>query len=125
MAVHIIFYVNDQDRSTGFYQAVLGCDPRLNVPGMTEFELSEGIVLGLMPEKGIKKLLGDSIPDPSKGNRIPRAELYLEVDDAQAYHHRALECGGRECLPLGMRDWGQAVAYSLDIDGYVLAFAQK
>lgn len=125
MIAHIILYVSDQELSTKFYAAVLKLQPRLNVPGMTEFELPGGPVLGLMPEKGIKTLLGDSIRDPSQARGIPRAELYLIVDNAADYHTRSIENGGQECSPLKMRDWGAEVAYSLDLDGHVLAFSQK
>lgn len=50
---HFILYVRDQARSTQFYRAVLDAAPLLEVPGMTELQLSGGAVLGLMPEAGI------------------------------------------------------------------------
>jgi len=65
---------------------------------MTEFALGTGIVLGLMPETGIRSLLGSALPDPAAGRGIPRAELYLVVDDAAA------------CL---------------DPDGHIVAFAVR
>jgi len=125
MDVHIILYVSSQETSTDFYRSVLEMDPRLNVPGMTEFELPGGTILGLMPEKGIKLLLGDTIPDPALGQGIPRAELYMQVNNAKAYHRRVLENGGNECSPLQFREWGIEVAYSMDLDGHVLAFSQN
>lgn len=96
--------------------------PRLDVPGMTEFELSPGCVLGLMPEKGIKRLL-PAMPDPEAGNGIPRAEVYLTVSDPELYHARALAAGARELSPMEPRGWGDKAAYSLDPDGHVLVFA--
>ncbi len=123
-AVHFILYTSSQDASTRFYAHVLALQPRLHVPGMTEFELSDGAILGLMPEAGIKRLLGDALPDPASGAGIPRAELYLAVDDAQTFHQRALSAGAKELSPLQARNWGYEVAYSLDLDGHVLAFAQ-
>ncbi|MBI2383105.1 MAG: VOC family protein [Gammaproteobacteria bacterium] len=122
-AAHFILYVADQARSTIFYKKVLGCEPRLDVPGMTEFSLPGGAVLGLMPEAGIRRLLGPSLPDPADGAGIPRAELYLLVDQPRAFHERALAGGARELSPLLDRDWGHSAAYSLDPDGHVLAFA--
>ena len=41
MISHFIFYVTDQAKSTRFYESVLGQEPLLNVPGMTEFKLNE------------------------------------------------------------------------------------
>ena len=119
-----ILYGRDPARSRSFYAAVLERDPALDVPGMTEFVLDGGASLGLMPEAGIARLLGPALPDPAPGNGIPRAELYLPVADAAAAHARALESGAREVSPLAERGWGHRVAYSLDPDGHVLAFAE-
>jgi uncharacterized protein len=124
LRAHTILYVADQARSAAFYTAVLAQAPRLDVPGMTEYELAGGAVLGLMPEAGIRRLLGDRLPDPAQARGGPRAELYLLVSDPDAYHCRALEHGARELSPLAPRDWGDRAAYALDPDGHVLAFAE-
>ncbi|MDD5629415.1 MAG: glyoxalase [Elusimicrobia bacterium] len=124
MKAHLIFYVSDQKASSRFYARVLALEPQLDVPGMTEFRLAEGAVLGLMPAAGIKRLLGDRLPDPARAAGIPRAELYLLVEDPEACHRRALDNGAAELSPLLPRDWGHEAAYSLDPDGHVLAFAR-
>lgn len=125
MKAHLILYVNDQRASARFYARVLGLSPRLDVPGMTEFLLSEGAVLGLMPAAGIKRLLGERLPDPGRAAGVPRAELYLLTDQPGAFHDRALANGALELSPLALRDWGHEAAYSLDPDGHVLAFARE
>jgi catechol 2,3-dioxygenase-like lactoylglutathione lyase family enzyme len=122
MTLHAILYVEDQEASASFYREVLGVPPRLHVPGMTEFAIGDA-VLGLMPEAGIRRLLGDGLPDPAQ-SRAPRAELYLLVDDPAAYHSRALAAGARELSPLLPRDWSHDAAYSLTPDAAVLAFAR-
>jgi catechol 2,3-dioxygenase-like lactoylglutathione lyase family enzyme len=122
MKANFILYVGDQAKSRDFYAAALGMAPRLDVPGMTEFELAPGCVLGLMPEKGIKRLL-PGLPDPEAGRAGARAEVYLTVPDPAACHARALAAGARELSPLGPRNWGDKAAYGLDPDGHVLAFA--
>lgn len=124
MKTEIILYVRDQSAAERFFTAVLETAPRLNVPGMTEYLLGEGCVLGLMPEKGIKRLLGQVLPDPEAGHGIPRAELYLTVADPIRFHQRALACGAKELSPLLPRDWGDRAAYSLTEDGHVLVFAE-
>lgn len=123
-ASHFILYVADQARATAFYAAALGLAPRLHVPGMTEFALPGGGVLGLMPEAGIRRLLGAALPDPAAAHGVPRSELYLLVPDAAAAHARALAAGARELSPPAWRDWGHRAAYALDADGHVLAFAE-
>lgn len=122
-AAHFILYVSDTRRSRDFYVAVLGREPTLDVPGMTELTLADATVLGLMPEAGIVRLLGPDV-DPRRLRGAGRAELYLVVDDPAAYHARALAAGAREVSPLQDRDWGHRAAYSLDLDGHVLAFAR-
>lgn len=124
-AAHFIFYVADQSRSVRFYTAVLGIEPRLDVPGMTEFLLPGGAVLGVMPEASIERLLGAALPRPANARGVPRAELYLVVPEAASYHVRALLAGGKELSPPGARSWGHVVGYSLDPDGHVLAFATE
>lgn len=122
---HFILYVADQARSRDFYAAVLAAAPRLDVPGMTEFELPGGAVLGLMPEAGIRRLLGAGLPDPADARGVPRAELYLLLADPEAAHARALVAGARELAPMQTRNWGDRAAYALDPDGHVLACAGR
>jgi catechol 2,3-dioxygenase-like lactoylglutathione lyase family enzyme len=123
MIIHTILYVADQQKSTEFYSKVLDLKPTLNVPGMTEFHLTEGHVLGLMPEAGIKKLLGETLPDPAKGNGIPRVELYIRVENPECYFARSKELGAKELSPILARDWGGRAGYVIDSDGHVIAFA--
>jgi catechol 2,3-dioxygenase-like lactoylglutathione lyase family enzyme len=124
MRSHFILYVADQARSAAFYHDVLALPPTLDVPGMTEFSLGAGAVLGLMPEAGIVRLLGDAIRDPAGSRRVPRCELYVVVEDPATYHGRALAHGARELGALARRSWGHDVAYCEDPDGHVLAFAR-
>lgn len=96
---------------------------------MTEFALpgtGGGAVLGLMPEAGIRRLLGEVLPDPARARGIPRAELYLLLDeDPTPYIERALAAGARLLSALQPRDWSHRAAYLLDLDGHVLALAQS
>jgi uncharacterized protein len=124
-AVHFILYVSDQEQSRAFYAAVLEQEPSLHVPGMTEFRLAAGAVLGLMPVAGIRRLLGERFPDPAGAGAVPRAELYLHVHDPEAHHQRALAHGAQELSGLQARSWGDVAAYSLDPDAHVLAFARS
>ncbi|MBN9420648.1 MAG: glyoxalase [Candidatus Eremiobacteraeota bacterium] len=106
------------DFRCAFYREVLGREPRLDVPGMTEFELAEGTVLGLMPESGIERLLG-----VVTGPRVARCELYLVLEDLEPALARALGAGAELLSGAADRDWGARVAYVRDLDGHVLALA--
>lgn len=125
MTCNFILYVRDQEASTRFYQTVLAQEPSLNVPGMTEFHLSNDSVLGLMPEKGIKRLLGSTIQDPETTNGISRAEIYLSVLTPERFMERAVNAGGRILSKIEDRNWGDRAGYIADPDGHVIAFAAK
>ncbi len=122
--IHFILYVNDQIRSRDFYTAVLGEEPSLDVPGMTEFEMPGNAILGLMPSVGISRLLGPVLPDPTKAAGVPRAEIYLVGEDPEGLFNRALAAGATLLSPFEDRDWGHRVAYCLDPDSHVVAFAR-
>ena len=123
--VEFILYVADQQRSNTFYQQVLDKQPVLDVPGMTEFLLNDSCKLGLMPESGIKKMLGNKTADPSTGNGIPRCELYLYTDDIQKFYERLKTSGATEISPIENRSWGDKVCYFSDPDGHIIAVAEK
>ena len=123
--IEFILYVSDQQKSKDFYQQLLNIKPSLDVPGMTEFKLNEGVKLGLMPEGGITKILDGKIPHPSSGHGIPRCELYLVVENAQTYINKGIQLGGREISKLSDRDWGDKVGYISDLDGHIIAFAER
>ena len=123
--IEFILYVKDQQKSKWFYENILQLSPSLNVPGMTEFMLSENVKLGLMPENGIAKIISNRLPHPQDGNGIPRCELYLKVINPTQYINRGIALGGKELSKFQNRDWGDKVGYISDLDGHVLAFAEK
>jgi len=120
-----ILYVEDQKRSTEFYRQVLGKEPVLDVPGMTEFELTGDTLLGLMPVEGIAKLLGDSVPHPGEGRGIPRCELYLYLENPQEVYEKCLVLGATGIAGVALRNWGDYAGYLADPDGHILALASK
>lgn len=124
-SVMFILYVADQERSHEFYRSILGGEPVLNVPGMTEFKLTDTASLGLMPETGIHLILGEAMPHPSEGAGVPRAELYLPVPDAAVALITLVEAGGTAVSAAKPRNWGDTVAYGADLDGHVIAFAER
>lgn len=122
---HIILYVADQQRSRDFYMEVLAQHPTLDVAGMTEFTLDESLKLGLMPENGIAKILGDATPHPATGWGIPRCELYILTETMEEMYNRAIEAGGREVSAIELRSWGDTAGYIADPDGHIIAFAKR
>lgn len=123
--IETILYVRDQGLSCRFYENIFRKKPDLNVPGMTEFNLSETCKIGLMPNNGIAKILGDKTPHPDSGNGIPRVELYLYVDSIELEFENAAKNGAKLISPITDRDWGDRVCYFSDPDGHIIAFAEK
>jgi predicted enzyme related to lactoylglutathione lyase len=121
----IILYVADQQRSRDFYSAVLQKTPALDVPGITEFNLTNELKLGLMPENGIAKILLNKTPHPNTGTGIPRCELYILLDDIEEAYRRAVKAGAKEISSIQDRDWGDKVGYVSDLDGHIIAFAKR
>jgi len=123
--VETILYVSNQEESSKFYQKLLRTSPDLDVPGMTEFVISDFCKLGLMPNKGIAKILTDKLPHPDCGNGIPRCELYLYVDNIKFEFENALKSGALLISPISEMDWGDKACYFSDPDGHAIAFAEK
>jgi len=123
--IETILYVNDQQKSADFYTKLFRQNPDLNVPGMTEFKLAENCKLGLMPNKGIAKILSDKTPHPDQGNGIPRCELYFYVDNIELEFENATKIGAKLISEIKEQDWGDKVCYFADIDGHIIAFAEK
>ncbi|WP_316572238.1 VOC family protein [Neobacillus sp. YIM B06451] len=124
---HCIFilYVSDQERAKSFYESLFGIEPILDVPGMTEFVLTPKVILGIMPEKGIVKILEGKIPNPETASGVPRSEIYLYVDSPDDYYTKLIQAGGRGISRAFVRSWGDTVSYGMDLDGHILAFAKK
>ncbi len=123
--IETIIYVNNQEASTDFYTKLLRQKPDLNVPGMTEFKLTESCKLGLMPNKGIAKILSDKMPHPDQGIGIPRCELYFYVNDIKLEFENAMKIGAKLISEIKDRDWGDKACYFSDLDGHIIAFAEK
>jgi uncharacterized glyoxalase superfamily protein PhnB len=123
--IMFILYVSDQALSATFYKKVLQIEPALDVPGMTEFLLEGKVMIGLMPNDGGARLIGDALPHPAEGKGIPRCEIYLKLKNAQSYVDRAVKAGGILLNPIQERSWGDTTAYVSDPDGHILAFAEE
>ena len=123
--IETILYVNDQQKSAVFYTKLFRQNPDLNVTGMTEFKLAENCKLGLMPNKGIAKILLDKTPHLEQGNGIPRCELYFYVENIELEFENATKIGAKLISEIKDQDWCDKVCYFADIDGHIIAFAEK
>jgi len=123
--IEFILYVENQKVSRDFYANLFQQAPCLDVPGMTEFTIAPNVKLGLMPNDGIAKILTDKTPHPAKGKHIPRCELYFKVDDLEQVYQHVLSLDLPIISAPENRNWGDRVFYCSDLDGHVIAFAEK
>jgi len=121
--INMILFVKDQALSRDFYRALLKQEPQLDVPGMTEFRINEAVVLGLMPSKGIIRVLENKIKNPDDAQNTPRCELYITVENPEQSINDALNAGAKLVSPLQKRNWGDMAGYVSDPDGHLIAFA--
>ena len=105
---HFIHYVRDQEASLEFFQSVWGHQPTLDVPGMTEFTVTEKTVIGLMPKRDVVRLLDLDIAEVSRSSI--RGEIYSVVLSPGSYHQRVLAAGAKELSALAPRSWGDQMA---------------
>jgi uncharacterized glyoxalase superfamily protein PhnB len=123
MKIQFIIYVKNQQRSRIFYSAVLGTQPILDVEGMTEYCINAETTLGIMPSRGIVRILDNTIQDPST-NTAPRAELYFHTERPDVALQNAVDNGAQLLSPVLPRDWGDEAGYCMDDDGNIIAFAR-
>ena len=124
MDISFIIYVQDQEFSKNFYSEILDLKPTLDVPGMTEFKVASNVTLGIMPESGIKRILGAKA-DELKNSKAPlKAEIYLRHKNAKKIFELALERGAKKISDFEKRNWGEEVAYLLDKDGNIIGLSK-
>lgn len=120
-----ILYVADLAKAAAFYDTVFGFEKTVDVPVYVEYRLNAGARLGLMPQGNTRHFLGDTLGARKPADGCPRAELYLHVAELETVIKR-LHAAGAQCTsPLAPRDWGDRAAYFMDLDGYVIAVAER
>ncbi len=122
---YVIIYVDNLDKTKMFYKILFNIVPIIDEQGMCEFELPNGLTLGIMPKSSIEKLFGKDYIFNDNKKSTPKFELYLQVDDPKVFHKKAMQLGALELRKFEETDWGDRAAYSINHDGHILAFAEK
>ncbi len=122
---YFIIYVDDFDKTKLFYELLFNIKPEVDEPGMCEYKLPDGSTLGIMPSSSLAKLFGNKFVEQKDRRALPNVELYFLMNNGLEFHKRALQLGATEIRKVEEMDWGDKVAYSLNHDGHILAFAEK
>lgn len=119
----VILAVRDLTRATRFYTDVFGWSVAVEVPVYVEFELPDGMRLGLYQREAFIKNT-ESPAAPRLAGHTTATELYLTVDDLVATIARLAAADAPCRSPLAPRPWGDTAAYYEDPDGNVVVVAR-
>jgi len=78
--------------------------------------------VGLYERGGFGRNIGE-VPEPARG--VTGTELYFRVPDLGGACAALALAGARPLSPAAPRPWGERVAYFADLDGNVIALAQR
>lgn len=123
--VYLVLAVDDVARAEEFYGSAFGWKRSLAWPETyAELELSPDDRLGLYRRDGFAEEAG-AHPVKVGSGKSSGTELYVRVDDMDAAIERLREAGARPLSPRRPREWGDEAAYFADLDGNVVAVAQR
>jgi lactoylglutathione lyase len=115
---YIVIYVSDMQRSTDFYQNMLGLPLKFISPGWTEFDT--GSVILALHRTGTEKL-------PTMGARPPAGQAHLGfvVDDLQSLYEELSAKDVYFSLSPQLQPTGRTLAVLHDPDGFGITLQQR
>ena len=117
----MILAARDLARVRAFYRDLLGWQLEVDSPVYAELRAANGMRLGVYDEHAFARNLGRA---PGAPATPARTELYLRCADLEDAVARAIGAGAQLVSPAAPRDWGDEVAYLLDLEGNVVALAR-
>jgi predicted enzyme related to lactoylglutathione lyase len=119
----IILAVSDLARSVEFYRYVFGWQRTVDTQFYVEFELKNGLGLGLYQREGFARNVGQ-MPVSLAQTELASTEIYFRTHEPHAFIARLEQIGARILSPISLRDWGDEAAYFSDSDGNVIVIAR-
>jgi lactoylglutathione lyase len=112
--------VTDIERTIGFYELLgLTCTSRTEIPHAHEAILEQ-------PGRGSKLQLAQQADQDGPVEMGSMWKLYVDTDDCDALHARAVEAGHASVLaPMRLDRWPVTVAFVADPDGYQVELVQR
>lgn len=115
-------YVDDIERSERFYTDIIG----LKVQTRTEIEDVHEIVLAADQGGGRLQLAERYNGRQKIDHGFALWKIYMNVDDCEAVHRRAVDAGFTSTMPPTKLDrWPVTVAFIEDPDGYAIELVQR
>lgn len=122
--VHIILDTKDLSKSKMFYSILFDTQPIVEDNNIVEFEIVPGFIIGLQTRELKEKIFDPDIYSKYSRESGSGSEIYIECDNAESMHRKALSLGCLELSPFTRMDWGHRAGYSINHDGHILAFAE-
>jgi lactoylglutathione lyase len=114
-------YVSDLERTIAFYETLgLTCTSRTDIPAHKEAILEH-------PERGGKIQLAQQLEnDAPIAMGTAMWKLYVNTDDCEALHARALDAGYTSTTaPMTLDRWPVTIAFLADPDGYQVELVER
>jgi lactoylglutathione lyase len=115
---YVILFVEDLERSVGFYRDVIGLPFKLRGDGYVEFT-TQGARFGLYDRNRLGELTGQGTDAP----RHPGGEVVFLVEDVDAEAMRLRGAGATILKGPVDRAWGHRTLHVEDPDGFVVELA--
>jgi lactoylglutathione lyase len=118
---YAIFYVDDVERTLGFYEQAFGLTRRFLDDSKNYGELETGATrLAFARREFVQTLVPADIGQANIAAPAPPMEIGLMTDDVDVAFSRALSAGAVEVKRPTQKPWGQIVAYVRDPNGFLV-----
>ncbi|RQV94635.1 hypothetical protein EH220_07065 [bacterium] len=119
-----ILAVKELPRAVKFYAQAFGWRQTVDTLVYAEFELPDGMRLGLYERESFGVNTGQ-VPFAIPKGALSGIELYFHSDDLERDSERLTTAGAKQLAELQTKDWGDEAAYFADPEGNVIVLARK
>lgn len=119
-----ILAVKDLTQAAKFYTQAFGWNQTVAVPVYAEFELPDGMRLGLYERESFGINTGQ-VPFEIPDGALTGTELYFYSDDLEGDIEKLLKAGAQQLSALEPKNWGDDAAYFADPAGNVIVLARR
>jgi lactoylglutathione lyase len=118
---YTIVYVNDVEKTIGFYEKAFGFKRKFIAPENDYGELNTGATtLSFAAVSLGKKNLPDGFVQATTLGKPFGVEVALATKDVEKVYNDAINAGATAVAPAQTKPWGQTVAYVRDINGFLI-----
>lgn len=118
---YTILYVEDVEKTIGFYEKAFGFSRKFIATGNEYGELSTGdTTLSFAAFSLIKQNLACAFLESQSGGKPFGIEIAFAVEDVEIVFQKAIKAGATAVEKAKVKPWGQTVAYVRDPNGFLI-----